>query len=396
MHVALRPGQATDALAAALAEEGGFDVRVEGTGLLVDADRDGFLAALDEVGLGGVRMRGRIQVVPDGSFDGATLRYTRGGWVDLALGGYGSFSVQDGRLVAWVPREDVWGPLARALGGRDGRVPLASVAHEGPVPTEVLAVRDDGRTTRLGWAPPPARPTVETLRHDLAALGVVQGDALMVHAALRHVGADVHDLLEALEGAVGRDGALLVLLCAEPDRPFDTSSPAWSDLGVLPEAARTRAGWVCNAHPVARFAAWGAGARALVDDPPFDRYYGPGSPLARLVERGGAVVRLGSDRNTTTLFHYAEYVADLPEARTCVQEVLVAGPEGPALVRTVGLDDEHGILPGDADYFPDLLEAARARPDARAGRVGNAMSDRLDARSAVAAAVAWLRAAAVR
>ena len=58
---------------------------------------------------------------------------------------------------------------------------------------------------------------------------------------------------------------------------------------MLAEVFRTTSGTFVSNHPEGRFGARGAGADALVRDVPWDDYYGPGSPLARLVERGGTV-----------------------------------------------------------------------------------------------------------
>ena len=46
-------------------------------------------------------------------------------------------------------------------------------------------------------------------------------------------------------------------------------------------------------------------------DHPSDYGYGPGSPLAKLVESGGKVLMLGAPLDTITLLHYAENRANL-------------------------------------------------------------------------------------
>ena len=52
-------------------------------------------------------------------------------------------------------------------------------------------------------------------------------------------------------------------------------------------------------------AAVGAQAEWLTRDHPSDYGYGPGSPLAKLVESGGKVLMLGAPLDTITLLHYA-------------------------------------------------------------------------------------------
>lgn len=234
----------------------------------------------------------------------------------------------------------------------------------------------------------------DRLLQQLRALGVRSGDTLMVHASMRAVGARAEVLLDALQTAVGDRGALLMLVCC-PEGPFDpATSPAWDELGVLSEVFRTRPGVVLNAHPVARMGAWGHDAAGLVQDPPLDDYYGPGSPLERLAAAGGRVLRLGADPDTVTLFHHAEYLARVPRKRRRSWEVEVVGPQGAVLVRGSCLDDNHGIRDHQdgVDYFPALLAHCRAEGLVRAGPVGGAQAELLDARPALACAVDWLEA----
>lgn len=237
------------------------------------------------------------------------------------------------------------------------------------------------------------------LESELADLGIAPGDTVMVHASMRAVGGRAETLLSALDHAVGPQGHLLMLICAQEDAPFDPLvSAAWDELGVLAEVFRSAPGTVVNDHPVARFAARGPQARALIWDPPLDDYYGPGSPLDRLVQRGGKVLRLGADEDTLTLFHHAEYRADLPHKRRAQRKVLCAGPGGPHWVHLGCLDDDDGVaeFAGEGDYFAHMWRAYRDSEQARRGPVGHAAAELCDARSLVAHGVAWLEANLLR
>ena len=98
--------------------------------------------------------------------------------------------------------------------------------------------------------------------------------------------------------------------------PFDPrTTPAQEDVGLLAELFRTTPGTVVSDHPEGRFGARGRRAAELMADVPWHDYYGPGSPLERVVEAGGSVLRLGADTNTVTLLHYAEYLAHVPDKR---------------------------------------------------------------------------------
>jgi aminoglycoside N3'-acetyltransferase len=237
----------------------------------------------------------------------------------------------------------------------------------------------------------------DDLHRQLTALGVRRGDALMLHVSMRAVGpvpGGADGLLDALQSAVGAEGALMMVLYADDEACFDArTSPAAAELGVVAEVFRRRPGVVVSDHPVSRFGAWGAGAAELVLDPPLHDYYGPGSPLERLVERRGKVLRLGADRDTVTLFHLAEYLADVPDKRRLVHEVVVASPDGRREVRVSCLDDSSGIRawPG-RDYFIDLLEACREAGSIAEGVLGGARAELLDAGAALRVAVGWLEA----
>jgi aminoglycoside N3'-acetyltransferase len=256
--------------------------------------------------------------------------------------------------------------------------------------------------------------TSERLVEDLSRLGLERGSAVMVHASLRRIGpveAGAAGLIDALDAAVGSDGTLLMVLGAHDEwswvndhpedaradfladaEPFDPlTTPAQADVGVLAEVFRTMAGTRVSDHPEGRFGARGRDADAFVCDVPWNDYYGRGSPLERLVDRGGKVLRLGADPNTVTLIHYAEYLADVDDKRRVRRHRRVLGPGGPEIRVVECLDDSLGIVDWHGeDYFTTILEDYFARGTARRGTVGGAASELIDARDLVAFASHWM------
>ena len=180
-----------------------------------------------------------------------------------------------------------------------------------------------------------------------------------------------------------------LLRAAEPFEPGRT--PADPDVGVLAEVFRTRPGTEVSNHPEGRFGASGPLAGALVDDVPWDDYYGPSSPLERLVSAGGRVLRLGADLATVTLLHYAEYRAPVPSKRRVRRHRIVTGPEGPRLRAVSCLDDCDGIVdyPGE-DYFAVILRRYLETGRAATGAVGGATSELFPAADIVDFGVAWM------
>jgi aminoglycoside 3-N-acetyltransferase len=258
---------------------------------------------------------------------------------------------------------------------------------------------------------------VDDLVTHLRSLGVRPGDLLMVHASLRRIGpvdGGAAGVVEALDRAVGPEGTLLMVLGSVNDRdwvnghpeheraallagaePFDhLRTPVLPEVGVLAEVFRTTPGTVVDDNPEGRFAARGALAHALLDGLAWDDYFGPGSALDRFVGRGGQVLRIGANPDTTTALHYAEYLADVPDKRRVRRHRLVLRPDGPRVVVVSCLDDENGIVDDDRqpteDYFAIILREFLATSPHRAGRVGGADAVLLDAASIVAFGAAWM------
>ncbi len=235
------------------------------------------------------------------------------------------------------------------------------------------------------------RPPAE-IADALRALGPLDGRALMVHASLRRLGpveGGVEGVIAALRAAIGARGTLLMMIAADDDEPFDRlRTPADPSNGALAEAFRRHPGVEVNDHPACRFAAWGPEAAALLAPQPLHDYYGEGSPLARLTERGGAVLRLGPDDDTLTLTHYAENLARLPGKRR-VRRVYRRADVGEIAIE--GIDDDDGIADWpQGDYFAQIWLDFRAAGLAAIGAVGGCTAELIDARRFVAFAVAWI------
>lgn len=257
-----------------------------------------------------------------------------------------------------------------------------------------------------------------SIADQLRRLGVGAGDTVMIHASMRALGpvdGGALGLIAALDEAVGPDGTLLMMIGADdpwswvndrPEReraaaladatPFDSATtPAEPDNGALAEVFRTAPGTLVNDHPEGRFAARGARAAELIADQPWDDYYGPGSPLQRLVDAGGKVLRLGSDLDTVTLIHYAEYLVDLPTKRRVTRHRRIATDDGP-VIRTIScLDDSDGIVerPADTeDYFATITRAALQAGLAAMGPVGDTTAELLPATELIDFATEWMAA----
>lgn len=228
----------------------------------------------------------------------------------------------------------------------------------------------------------------------LGSLGPVEGRDLMVHASLRKLGpvrGGAAGVLRAIRIALGSAGTMVMMIAADDARPFDRlSTAADPEIGVLAEVFRRHPGVEVSDHPACRFAAWGPSASVLLDPQPLHHYYGPGSPLERLCDRGGAVLRLGADPDTVTLTHYAEYRADLPAKRTVRRRYRRADTGD---VDIDSLDDTDGIADwAHGDYFAQIFHDSVAEGLAATGLVGDCTAELLDARTFVGFATSWMEA----
>jgi aminoglycoside 3-N-acetyltransferase len=261
-------------------------------------------------------------------------------------------------------------------------------------------------------APHDAAITPSRLRADLAALGLRAGDTVMLHAAMRAIGPVMggpNTVVEALLATLGPTGTLMMYVGwhdlpdfiddLPPDEreayerehpPFDLATArAVRDHGILAEVVRTWPGAERSANPEASMVAIGAAADALTRDHPRDYGYGPGSPLARLIERGGRVLLLGAPLDTITLLHYAENVAQMRDKRTVRYRY-------PALVEAqrvwIAVEDFNTGEP-HADYsFEGITRAYLATGRGQTGTVGHVHGHLFDAADLTAFAVAWLEA----
>jgi aminoglycoside 3-N-acetyltransferase len=251
--------------------------------------------------------------------------------------------------------------------------------------------------------------TAERIAADLRDLGVETGDTLLVHSSLGELGwvaGGPQAVADGLQQAVTVEGTL-----AMPTHSTQYSDPSvWSSppvpdhwpeqirehmppfrpevtpsrgMGAVPECFRDYPESRRSQHPLYSFAAWGAGRDEVVDAHSFDDGLGEDSPLARVYDREGSVLMLGTDFATCTSLHLAEYRGDVETEQ--VEEgapVLRDGERTWVEWTDIEIDDED---------FPEVGEAFEAaHPDAvETGEVGAATAKLVDQRALVDFATEW-------
>ena len=166
------------------------------------------------------------------------------------------------------------------------------------------------------------------LAHDLRAVGVEPGDLLFMHSSFTSLGpveGGAGAMIGALEDAVGPDGLLLLpsFNLVEGERRAETWDVATtpSTVGWLTEFFRLMPGTARSDHYSHSVAARGRGAREFVSDhlsqegdespwdrAPWGRTFGTNSPMRRACERGGKLLMLGVDYDSSTYCHVVEVI----------------------------------------------------------------------------------------
>ena len=242
---------------------------------------------------------------------------------------------------------------------------------------------------------------------DLQALGLASGDAVLTHAALRQLGPVLggpDTVIDALLDAVGDGGTLLAYCDWQIDEaamddpalrdeipPFDPArSRSIRDNGAFPEMLRTTPGALRSGNPGASCAALGARAAWFTADHPLDYGYGPGSPLAKLVEAGGKCLMLGAPLDTMTLLHHAEHIAQFPDKRIKRGQapMLVDGRKVWRTYEEFDTGDPPEGLPDD--YFATIVRDYLATGGGRTGKVAGADCVLVEAAPMVDFARAWM------
>lgn len=242
------------------------------------------------------------------------------------------------------------------------------------------------------------------LARDFRALGVTEGDVVMLHASVRRVGevaGGPDEIHLALRDALGSSGTLMMyvgcpsyyddigrgVLTAEQEREVLEKHPPFNPLttrsarshGVLVEFFRTYPGTIVN-HHVTRFAAAGAQAELLLAEHPWDFAYGVNSPLDRFRTLDGIILLLGSDHDEVTFLHHVEHMVDFPNKN--ITRYKVPHESGSVVVwrdvQEVDSNVAHASWP--ARFFAQIVDGYLAHVANRGGRVGGATAYLIPAR----------------
>jgi aminoglycoside 3-N-acetyltransferase len=237
--------------------------------------------------------------------------------------------------------------------------------------------------------------TRDQIEHDLRQLGLRPGQLVLVHSSLRSIGwvdGGAEAVIDALLSVLGPEGALML-----PTFSFLNFQPVFdprttpSEMGLISERARQRAGAVRSLHPRHSVTVIGPGAEELTRGHLQAGALGVGSPPDRLAARGGYLLLLGVDHVSNSIVHVAEAHARVPYLGTqrspgFPEEAVVRLPDSREI--TVSLMP----IPTCSRGFPKLEPVLKQRGLIRYGKIGNAASQLMRAQDVIDTATELLRA----
>jgi aminoglycoside 3-N-acetyltransferase len=260
--------------------------------------------------------------------------------------------------------------------------------------------------------------TADELADALTDIGLPTGEIVMVHSRLSAfpwIVGGVEGALRALLKACGPNGTITAYagwednpyhLARWPDDrqaayrtgmpPFDPAvSEARRGYGRLPERIRTWPGAHRSAHPEMNMVAVGPRAEWLTRSSFDDDPWGPGSPLARLVEAEGTVLLLGAPLDSVTLVHHAERIAKAEPKRWKSYEMPVHTDSGTVWHPYRVIDTSRGAFDYDAvtdgiDYIEAIAQSALTAGIGQQASIFGASCHLFPARPLVDHATTWI------
>lgn len=153
---------------------------------------------------------------------------------------------------------------------------------------------------------------------DLAHLGVMAGQTILVHSSFRSLGVvpgGMETVVGGLLAAIGAQGTLLMPALSWSLRPPEIwnyhSTP--TNVGALPEFFRKRQGTMRSVHPTHSVCGIGPRASALLKGHALDcTPCGPHSPFWKLAETDGKIIMLGCGLRPNTSMHALEEFVNPP------------------------------------------------------------------------------------
>jgi aminoglycoside 3-N-acetyltransferase len=246
----------------------------------------------------------------------------------------------------------------------------------------------------------------DTLKKQLQALHITAGDTIMVHSSLKSMGwiaGGAQAVTEALMETVTTQGTIVMPAQSadnsdprywmEPPipenwhQPFRESLPAYDPhltalrgMGKIAECFHRDPSTKRSAHPAHSFMAWGKHADDWMIEHPIEDSFGKGSPLQKMLDANVKIVMIGTDFDSCTALHYAEFM----------QENRTTSLQGAAVVKD-GMRKwvTYECVDMESDRFPEMCKSYRG--EILTGKLGLADVKITEMRPLTEFAIQWLQ-----
>ena len=150
----------------------------------------------------------------------------------------------------------------------------------------------------------------------IRAMGLQEGDKVMVHSSLSSMGyveSGAVTVVEAFIEVLGSEGTLMVPTFTHSGTEYYDPLATPSKNGAVTEAAREYPGAVRSLHPTHAVTAIGPDAEELIRDDLERGALAEDCALDRLAKKGGWVFLLGVDHKVNSIIHIGEAYAGDPD-----------------------------------------------------------------------------------
>lgn len=229
--------------------------------------------------------------------------------------------------------------------------------------------------------------TKEDLQRHLAELGLKGDETILVHSSMKAIGAvegGADTVIDALTEYFA-EGLLLLPThtwgSVNEENPLYDVNESVSNVGILPEIFRKRAGVIRSAHPTHSMAGYGRNAGAYLRGEEWcNTPCTPGGCYDRLKDVGGKILLIGVGHERNTYIHSVEEVLNVPNRLSDEpMKLKVIMADGAA--RTVYMRRHYNaVQPHISEDFVKLTQAFLDCKAAKNGRFGSAECILCDAR----------------
>ena len=216
--------------------------------------------------------------------------------------------------------------------------------------------------------------TKQELKRQLAELALRPDDTVLIHSAMKPIGAVEGGADTVLDAWMEYFAPGLLVLPTLTWSIEDAHPPVFDVLrskgqvGVLPELFRQRPGVERSWHPTHSVAAFGRDAHALICEDHLNHTpCGPTSSWHKLLERDARILMVGCDLTSCTFLHGVEEWNDVPERLKPPMRFTVVTPDGSRLAV-----DSSPHLGSPSEQFGRAEQALRDAGALVDGRLGDA------------------------